>query len=90
MLRQTLDRILRHHIQHFLVLAALGAGQLDSPAAPFLQPAANQLPVFRSVLEHNCRRDDQGGQIELTDKVAHNQFGAVILGAFHKEMVSPD
>ena len=87
-LGQTLHGIFRHYIQQLFALAALGTNQLDGPAAAFLEPAANQFPILRGVLQQDGGGDDQGGLVELADKVADHPFRAFVLGAFHKEVVA--
>ena len=73
-----------------LRLPRRGDLHMDSTASFTLQPGVNQNGINRCVLEKEERRDVGGRVVELLDESGHNLGVALVLGAFHDEMVSAD
>ena len=90
LLHQTLGGIFRHHVQQFLVLAALGMDQLDRSSPQLPQPGMNRLLLLQFVLQHDVWRYGQRRLVELFGKLAQHQTRFISLSAFHQEAVTAD
>ena len=87
-LGQALPCVAGHGLHQLFVNTALRTGQPHSATTHLAQPFGDGFLVFRHFLDHYPGRHHEGcGLVELFYELSQYQFFAVVLGAFHEEMV---